>query len=95
MQSSPAFTILEGTLIELDRVVADFMCDVAPLSESLRFVGLEKNLLNIQSVIAKVSEVTREVQSAISEQLQSEIKADYTSRRRARRSAYRLVSDGG
>jgi hypothetical protein len=95
MKSSPIFTSLEETLIELEHALADFMCDIAPLRESLSFVGLDFNMLNIQSVIAKVSEVTREVRSTIGEQLQSEITTDYTSRRRVRRAAYRLVSDGG
>jgi tRNA A37 threonylcarbamoyltransferase TsaD len=95
MRSSPVFARLEDTLTELDRAIASFTCDVAPLSESISFVGLETNLLNIQSVIAKALKANREVRRTICEQLQSEILSDYISKRRPRRAAYRLVSDGG
>jgi hypothetical protein len=95
MHSSPIFTVLEWTLVELDRAISSFTCDVAPLRESLSFVGLELTLLNIQSVIAKVLEANRDVRKTISDQLHSEITTDYDSKRRSRRSTYRLVSDGG
>jgi hypothetical protein len=95
MQSTPVFTALEGTLTELDRAMADFTCDIAPLRESLCFVGLELNLLIIQSAITKALEANRKVREIINEQLQSEIMIDHASRRHARRSSYRLMSNGG
>ena len=93
MKSSPVFTILERTLIELEHAIADFICDIAPLSESLKFVGLESNLLNVQSIVTRVLEADRAVRSTIGEHMHSEITIASPSRRCG--AGYRLVSDGG
>ena len=72
MKSSPTFKLLEVTLIELEYALADFRGSTECLGETLGFVGLELNLVNLRSVTRRVLEAERAVQTIIHGQLESE-----------------------
>jgi len=50
MKSSPAFKLLEVTLIELEYALADFRGSTESLGETLAFVGLDSILVHLNSV---------------------------------------------
>jgi hypothetical protein len=73
MNSPPVFRLLELSFIELEYAVADLRLSTASLSESLNFVGLEGDIVNITAVAKRVLEAERAVQSYIVDQLNPEI----------------------
>jgi hypothetical protein len=91
MKSSRVFSALEATLVQLEHAMAEFMSETAPLSESLRFVGLETTVLNVTSAITKASEAGREVQEIIRKMAETTVSS--TSKHSTRAFAHRASSN--
>ena len=72
MKSSPAFKLLEVTLIDLEYALADFRGSTECLGETLAFVGLDSILVHLNSVTKRVLEAERAVQLVIYDGVESE-----------------------